>query len=458
MKITTLTMGCFLLAAVLGAQSSQASRKAQGLIQAAQAKEAVQGDLKGAIELYRRAAREAGSDQATATPALLALAACYKKQGASGARKVYEEIVVKYPGQTEAVAIARQKLGQSGQVHAGGPRVRQLWADPEVDAEGSVSPDGRWLTYATWATGDLGVRDLSTGTNRLLTNTGGWEKSGGAFATDSVYSPDGKLIAYNWFIRDKDHELRLMNADGSGVRTLFRKPGWVMPQAWSLDKRTIGVVHYDVEGMNSLQPGLGAVGRISPGNCAGEGAILQNVFLPRRRLARPRHERGPVRVLGHLSGSIGRRRPRQTCRESGRRRGARLVAGREAYLISNRGGSYGLWRLPVADGKASGPASLVKGDLGASIWPIGFTRSGSYVYHLDVGGNDVYEVGYDPAAGRFTSKPWLVSDRVPGRNRMPASYSPDGRYLAWLRTVPHGRGARLWSCAFSVRAKRSPMT
>ena len=43
-----------------------------------------------------------------------------------------------------------------------------------------------------------------------------------------------------------------MNADGSGVRVVFKKPGWVVPRAWSADGKTLAVLHYDEDGMNSI--------------------------------------------------------------------------------------------------------------------------------------------------------------------------------------------------------------
>ncbi len=35
-----------------------------------------------------------------------------------------------------------------------------------MDLFGAVSPDGRFLTYTDWRTGDLAVRDLKTGEDR----------------------------------------------------------------------------------------------------------------------------------------------------------------------------------------------------------------------------------------------------------------------------------------------------
>ncbi|MBI3667056.1 MAG: hypothetical protein HY236_12690 [Acidobacteria bacterium] len=74
------------------------------------------------------------------------------------------------------------------------------------DWYGSVSPDGRFLTYVEWETGDLVLRDLSTGEKRNLTRKqGAWEydlppesrhTASNAFAIFSAISPDGKQVAY----------------------------------------------------------------------------------------------------------------------------------------------------------------------------------------------------------------------------------------------------------------------
>ena len=47
-----------------------------------------------------------------------------------------------------------------------------------ADVDGAaISPDGRFLTYTDWSTGDLALQDLKTGEKRHLTNKGSWEKS-----------------------------------------------------------------------------------------------------------------------------------------------------------------------------------------------------------------------------------------------------------------------------------------
>ena len=71
---------------------------------------------------------------------------------------------------------------------------RQVWTGPEVDTYGSVSPDGRLISFTDWDTGDLALHDVTTGQNRRLTNKKDWD----AYAIGSAISRDGRHIAYGW--------------------------------------------------------------------------------------------------------------------------------------------------------------------------------------------------------------------------------------------------------------------
>ncbi|MEK7407506.1 MAG: hypothetical protein AAB225_20705, partial [Acidobacteriota bacterium] len=180
-----------ILAAGLLAAPQADDRKAQSLMQAAQSKETIEGDLKSAIDLYRQAVRAAGKDRSLAARAMLRLAACQEKQGAAEAKRTYEEILRSYSDQSEAVRIARLKLGVGAE---GGPAqvtIRQLWNSPDMGNTGSVSPSGRYITYTHWQTGDIRIIDLTTGETRTLFSRGGWEKSNDEFGMNSLFSPDG---------------------------------------------------------------------------------------------------------------------------------------------------------------------------------------------------------------------------------------------------------------------------
>jgi Tol biopolymer transport system component len=428
-------------AALLGAQSGNE------LFQQALMKERSQGDLAGAIKLYEQIVKQHSKDRQLAARALLQMAGCQERLGGEAARRTYERLVKEFGDQSEAVAQARTRIAALNPTLASpsGPRTRQLWAGPGVDNLGSVSPDGRWLSYAHWDTGDLGLRDLVNNTTKLVTNTGGWDKQPQQFAEESLFSPDGKLIAYNWDtdLKDKGHEIRVMNADGTNVRVLCEKPGWLIAQAWSKDGKLLGVTHYDRQGRQSVYIVSVATGEMRELIAPGDHLVEKLSFSPDAKLLAV--EMSPVRsknkdiyVIPVAGGTMTQvvENPAEDLHPVWSPDGRRL------RFLSNRNGAFGIWEIPVENGKVGGPEKLLKGDLGSRVQGIGFTDAGSFVYSVNHGGQDVYEVDYDPATGKATSQPRLLSHKVPGQNAAPC-YSPDGKRIAWIRPLFGNRSAML---------------
>src|SRR5712671_1288619 len=167
MKLTLLFAN-LMLAAVL----ATAQKTPESMLGAALHQEEVQGDLKGAISAYQKVLAAPGVSRKTAAEALVQMGQCYEKLGDAESRKAYERVLREYADQKEAVALARTRLGHSGPAaRDAGIVTRQVWADA-IDNEGAPSPDGRYLSFVDWSTGDLAIRDLSTGANRRLTNKG----------------------------------------------------------------------------------------------------------------------------------------------------------------------------------------------------------------------------------------------------------------------------------------------
>jgi Tol biopolymer transport system component len=89
---------------------------------------------------------------------------------------------------------------------------------------GSFSPDGSQVIYSERSS--IYVVDSQGGTPKRLFTTGRrWSPSCGCFfphpwTFNPTYSPDGTQIAYADGIGDNSHQLRVMNADGSGSRVL----------------------------------------------------------------------------------------------------------------------------------------------------------------------------------------------------------------------------------------------
>jgi Tol biopolymer transport system component len=92
----------------------------------------------------------------------------------------------------------------------------------------------------------VAIRDLATGTSRQVTQ-GDWEKG---YPDSPKISPDGKLIAYNWYPvgvppdHDSGTMLRLVGTDGSDDRFLQSVGGM---RSWSRDSRHIAARTHNLE-------------------------------------------------------------------------------------------------------------------------------------------------------------------------------------------------------------------
>src|SRR5207302_967069 len=115
---------------------------------------------------------------------------------------------------------------------ADGSGARRLTANPEYDAEGTLSPDGKTIVFTSLRDGDLDIytMDLDGKHLKRLTHTLGYD--GGPF-----FSPDGKQIVYRaWhpqtatdssdyraliaqnLVRPVRMDIWVMDADGSHQR------------------------------------------------------------------------------------------------------------------------------------------------------------------------------------------------------------------------------------------------
>ena len=110
--------------------------------------------------------------------------------------------------------------------------------------------------------------------------------------------------------------------------------------------------------------------------------------------------------------------------------------GSAVVFVSDRSTNYGLWSIRVANGKPIGAPELVRGNVGP-VQGLGFSRDGSFFYGRLSTQEDVYVADLDPSSLAVTSPPALLSARFVGANRG-ASWSPDGRYLAFVRSTPSG--------------------
>lgn len=450
----------FFLLALLGALASIAGDPRQAedpgvLLRAAIDKEEVDGNLQVAIDLYKQIVARFAGNRAIAAKALVRLGGCYEKLGLREATSAYQRVLADYPDQADAVNIAREKLSllvgsqALAKTDAAEFSLRQVWSGPGVDTMGSVSPDGRYLSFVDWATGDMAIRDLATGMNRRLTDKGSWAKSQ-ELALFSRWSPDSRKIVYQWYAKDEIFELRIIDIQEATPRVLYRvlkKMEYVQAFDWSPDGKYIlaGFFRtsapsppYSVEQITQL--GLIAVADGSVKvlkTFSGQHSIIHKawgfVFSPNGRYiaydAWLGDELDQMRDIFLLSADGATETP--LIDHPAVDTVIAWTPGSEGLLfLSNRTGTQDVWFMRVSEGRPLGTPLLVKSGTGL-VWPMGITSTGALYYGLQGGGTDVYEVGIEPRTGKITSPAKKAVRLFEGHNAYPA-YSPDGKSLAYV--------------------------
>jgi Tol biopolymer transport system component len=413
------------------------------LFKAAMNTELVDGNLQAAIEQYKKVV-QTGS-RALAAQALLRMAECYQKLGDAESRKVYERLVRDYSDQKESAAIARARLGDERGQTAKSTALRKAWAGSNISAHDcGISSDGRYITCPAWETGDLGLHDLATGTDRLLTKNA---YAGNQYAQGSAISKDRKHVAYAWFNGKDRYELRLvgLEAPDAQPRTIFDNADidYLVPSDWSPDgdsvllrlfrkDRTVQIAFVSVKTgqltvLKSVDWSSANGLFFSPdGKYIGLDLMVDDVN---------RNERD-VFVLT-IDGS------RETRVVSYPGHDAMMgwsSDGRYLLFKSDRGSTPGLWAIPIAEGKAAGAAILVKSDVTAQ--SLGVTGSGALFLVAQVGIVDVQVASIDLDQERVTGAPTSVVRRFVGSNSEP-HWSPDGKFLAYVSVRTGGARRRV---------------
>ncbi len=407
-------------------------------LKAAMHKELVDGDLQGAIADYKSILARAGTSRTIVSKALLQTGKCYERLGVEEAQKVYEQLLRDYSDQKEAAAEARSRLTAmqaAGGKRAQGPTIRLVWG-PEADTSGAPSPDGRYLSFVDWSTGDLAIRDLETGKNRRLTNKGSWEQNSEEEAESSIWSPDGKQIAFGWLRgRGLFDELRVMGLNGTQPRTLYsaRKDEWASLYDWSPDGKyllawlpgqklsLILVADGSMRALKTLGP------EPSRATFSPDGRyIIYDIPQSPDSLDRD------IRVMS-LQDAGDRLLVSHSADDS-------LLGwtpdGKFILFRSDRTGSPCFWLLPVADGKAKGSPQMIRAVSRLTV-PLGFSRDGRFFYGERKAVSDICTVNLNPVTGKVLGPPVKIIDRFEGFNFSP-SFSPDGNYLAYCSQ--RGRG------------------
>ena len=298
-----------------------------------------------------------------------------------------------------------------------GRAFRQLQANAEVDYTSSVSPDGRYLSFTDHRSGALGIRDLVSGTNRLLSRKAS-DPSYSAF--DAVFSPDGKSIIYSWIAASRPWEVHQVNLDGTGERIVTKQRGKVQLLDWSVDGKYVAIIADQQLGLMSTSNGairivkrLGAIA-VQRAAFSRDGTYLvydapsamrsdSDIFL----LSVDGREDRPLIQTPANEFMVG-----------WDPKGDHIVFG------SDRTGTAGIWRTGFRNGRTQGEPELLQEDVGR-VLPISVTQSGSVML---LRFSEVADVYFSQIGSSEAPKP-LPGDVI-GLRSSP-SYSPDGRKLLY---------------------------
>ncbi len=443
----------FLVGVLAAGNASPAlfQQSAEELYQNALLKKEAEGDLNGAIKLFQDIIVKFPDKRDVAAKAQLQIGLCYEKLGTREAEKAFQKVIDNYPEQSEAVKEAKEKLSlllkAQALVKTGDSefKLRQFWTGPLVDICGAVSPDGRYLSFVDWLTGDLAIRDLASGKNRRLTNKGSWQQSE-EFALFSKWSPDSRRIVYQWYNKDETFELRVIDIKDPTPHLLYQAPGkgdYIQPFDWSPDGTSVLAGFYSgTDQADEMEGGLGLISveegsvRILKTQIGGHSGIPREwgfVFSPDGKYIAydisqedKTYEKRDIFLLS----SDGSTETPMIEHPANDTVSGRTPGGEGLLFLSGRTGTEDIWFIRVAGGKAQGNPLLIKTGVGWII-PMGITSQGTLYYGIQGGATDVYEVAIDPGSGKILSqykKAVLVQE---GHNAYP-DYSPDGKLLAYI--------------------------
>lgn len=423
--ILTLAVAAVLRPLAVPAAQNQRD-KAELALKVAMDKETVDGDLKAAIEQYRKIVATYRANRAVAAKALVRMGQCYEKLGDAEARKAYEQAIREFGDQKEAVATARARLAAlEGKQPEKGVVARQLWAGVGFREYGSsISQDGRYVAFFDQESDTMRLHDLVTGDTRQVSN------AQGAFWAVLI-SPDGKQIAYARRPPDPDKqdELYVIGVDGSNPRLLAGRENLrVLPQSWSPDGKHILASLYRKEREGQLVLVSVADGSLK---VIGSSQVYLAQFSPDGRyIAYARFGKLPSSGLDIFVLHIADGRETPLVENPGYDGHPMWTPdGRHVLFISSRLGVRlgDLWSIRVTEGRPDGPPELVKESLGIAR-PMGFSRDGNFYYRTETEMRDIHVAEVDPQTGKLVSRP----EQLIGRyiNAGPA-WSPDGQYLAY---------------------------
>jgi Tol biopolymer transport system component len=398
--------------------------------------EEAQAQFEEAISAYQQIVEES-ADQTLAAQAQLHIGICYEKLGLEKAQLAYQKVIDDYPAQTEIVVLAKEKLSKlktpakptgSGSADF---RLHQVWADP-FDTMGSPSPDGRLMSYVNWNVPCLAIYDFATEESRDITSTKGTWEGNQEWAENSIWSPDGKKLAYVWYGQDYI-SIRIVGLDSSEPVEIFGDENFHFchPSSWSADGKyilavlchkdrtheisLISIDDHSVKNLKKLTPGYHPWVSLSP-----DGKYVAYSFTPDANSPQT-----DIYLLSVVDGSEKKlvEHPATDYNPLW------MPDGKHIVFFSDRTGTVSAWSQAVSKGAADGDEELIMSL--NRLRPKAITPSGNLYLEFLEGGFDVYSATLDPETARLVSGPERAVETNVGWNGA-ACFSPDGKKMAYV--------------------------
>jgi len=365
---------------------------------------------------------------------------------------VLAALLMHFGGPTAVAALGAAVQGQPVGTQQGDTSlvIRRVWkGEYPLSGMEAPSPDGRYLSAVDWNTGNLMIADSETEEWHRVTSTGSWMGGSMEWAESSVFSPDGRELAYTWY-SDKEggYGVRIIGVDGSNPRV-------VVPHSQA--NLGISIEDWSDDGAQLLIKVLG--------EDHGWRLMLVSVVDGTARILKTFSERPPQVAVFSPDGrfvaydvapdpessdhdiyalTVEGTQERELVGANG---DDRLMGwtpdGGGILFYSDRELTRGIWRLPVANGRPAGTPALLRADIW-QLLPIGFSQD-KYFYAVITQAMQVHTATLDIEAGRVVTTSTPVADPARGTSQG-GVWSPDGRQLAYL-WQEHG-GAR-WQLAIS---------
>jgi serine/threonine-protein kinase len=335
---------------------------------------------------------------------------------------------------------------------------RAVWKGLDVDLFGTVSDDGRFLTFIDWNTTDnLMLRDLRAGTSRPLTPN----RNRGEFgiADYSVMSQDGSRVVYSWWPAgagtDELHLMTLVDGGPGPDRILWRGTEdeglqayeWSPDETWLLVRRIRRLARErDIATLNVVTGELRVLETFPTYLRAGDMSVSPDgryIAYDLGEVGGPQH----IHVLRVADGH-------DTRVVVGTGRNTPMGWSRSGYLLvaSDRGGKLDLWALPMENGVSIGAPVHVKQDIGSS-WSLGLTSSDTLYVWRRSGARSFRVAPFDASRGVIDESASPYAEYfIDSRGRH--DWSADARFVAFVDCGQNGGGG----CSITMRDNHTSQT